>query len=58
MTTKCDKRPYKSERSAHAKLKKVRRGRLRTHAARMETCVYQCEVCRAWHLTSSEHERK
>ena len=55
MNIPCLKRKYGSEKSAHRKLRELRKKRRMHHAEKVETRVYQCKFCFSWHLTSQDY---
>lgn len=56
MSEPCQKRKYGSEKSAHRKLRELRKKRRMHHGEKVEVRPYQCVYCHCWHLTSQPYE--
>jgi hypothetical protein len=52
----CLKKRYANEHSARNKLHQLRIKRRKQHKTKTEQRAYQCQLCRAWHLTSHAFE--
>lgn len=51
----CDKRSYPTKREALQARRWCEQQRERGDLRRQEKRIYKCQVCGAYHLTSSEH---